>query len=147
MDPLFVQWRNRLSVRGYKSINKWPKSTDIASQYQSTSSDPSPNCALGVLTCIASQDVLKRTKCVFWSSKSRSNLLRWNKLCLMQLVLNPWCLPVAAIRTNALEFQISSHESSKINKCFIPLFINESRNSKFTVRTNSKFLISFCKTL
>ena len=48
MDPVFVQWRNRSSERGDKSINKWPKGTDVASRYQSTSSELRPNlCAKG----------------------------------------------------------------------------------------------------
>ena len=41
----------------------------------STSSDPSPICAINVLTCITSRDDLKRTMCVFWSSTSRLSLL------------------------------------------------------------------------
>ena len=55
MDPVFVQKRNRLSVRGDKSINKGPKGTDVASQYQPTSSEPRPNCVLRVVTCITSR--------------------------------------------------------------------------------------------
>ena len=38
--------RNRSSVRGDKSINKGPYGTDVASRYQSTTSDRRPNCAL-----------------------------------------------------------------------------------------------------
>ena len=45
---------------GYKSIKKWPQGTDVASQYHSTKSDPSPNCALSVLTCITSRGELKK---------------------------------------------------------------------------------------
>ena len=41
-DPLFLQQRNLSSVRGDNSIYKWPKGTDVASRYQSTSSDPRP---------------------------------------------------------------------------------------------------------
>ena len=37
------------------------QSEDVASPYQSTSSEPRPNCAPRVVTCITSQGDLKRT--------------------------------------------------------------------------------------
>ncbi len=37
------------------------KGTDVASRYQSTSSEPSPNCVLRLVTCITSRGDLKRT--------------------------------------------------------------------------------------
>ena len=42
-------------------INKGPKGTNITSRYQSTSSEPRPNCVLRVVNCITSRGVLKRT--------------------------------------------------------------------------------------
>ena len=55
MDSVFVQKRYRSSVRGDKSINKRPKATDVASLYQSNSSEPRPDCVLRVVTCITSR--------------------------------------------------------------------------------------------
>ena len=48
------------------------------------------------------------------------------------MVLNPQCLPTVAKSTNVSELQISSQEFQKITKCFVPLFFNESINSKLT---------------
>ena len=54
--------------------------------------------------------------------------------------------PSGAMSTKAFELQISSQESSKINKYFVPLFFSESMNSKFTPCTNSRFFFAkHCK--
>ena len=70
----------RSSVCGDKSVNIWPIGTDVASRYQSTRADPSPNCTINVATWCTSGGDLKRSKCVFCSSKSLPSLLWWNKL-------------------------------------------------------------------
>ena len=79
--PLFVQYCKRSSVRGDKSINKWPNVTDVASLYQSTSNKPSPKWTLSLPTSNTSRGDLNRTIWVFRSSISLPNLLLWNKLC------------------------------------------------------------------
>ena len=61
-------------------------------------------------------------------------------------VLQPRCLIAVAMSTKAFELQISSQESSKINKYFVPLFFIKSINSKFTPRKNSRYSMAFCIT-
>ena len=68
--PVFVQCRKRSSVRGDKSINKWPNGTGVASLYQSTSDKPSPNWTLSLPICNTSRGDLNKTIWVFWSSIS-----------------------------------------------------------------------------
>ena len=82
VDPVFIQKRSRSSVRGDMSIIKWPWGRDVASRYQSNSSDPKANCALSVLTCITSRRNWMRKMCAFQMLTYRPSLLYWNKLCL-----------------------------------------------------------------
>ena len=70
----------------------------------------------------------------------------WNKFCLMQLVLNPRCVPAAAKSTEAFDLQVSSVESTAIKNHIVLLFFNYSINSKITLWTNWRCSISLCIT-
>ena len=146
MGPLIVQKRTGSSVHGNKSTKKWPKWTDVAFRYYSSTSDSSPNCALSLLIRIKSLGDLKETLCVIWSTTSPLTSPWWNKLCLMFLLGNPRCLLAIAISKNAFELKISSHELLKTNKYFAPLISNESIISNLTLWTNTSFSNSFCTT-
>ena len=50
----------------------------------------------------------------------------------MYTVPKPLCLPAVAIFTNSLELEISSQDSSKISKYFVPLLGKFCINSKST---------------
>ena len=73
---LFVDYFIRSSVRGDKSIEKLPQGTDLASQYQSISSDPRPNFALSVVTWNTPRGCFKRLMCGLWSLISQTSLFR-----------------------------------------------------------------------
>ena len=79
---LYINVDNCL-FRATSHINKWPLGIVVASRYQSSSSDPRPNCALSVPTSITSRGGWKRTMFVFWSSRFHPSLLWWNTLFLM----------------------------------------------------------------
>ena len=61
----------------------------------------------------------------------------------MYIVLRLRNSPAVEMSTKAFELQISSHESSKINKYFVPLFFNESINSKFFHAQTREFRFVF----
>ena len=86
---------------------------------------------------------LKRTKWVFWSSKSRPSLLWWTMLCLKQTLLRPRYLSAVAIWPKSFELRIFSNESSKISKFVVLLFLNKLINSMFTFWKISRFSIFF----
>ena len=125
--------------RLFAAINQWVNDQ----KYQSTREEPSPSWILSVFICITSLGDLNNAMCVVCSSISRPRVLLWNKLCLMYIVLSQRCLPAVAFLTNPLEMHTSSQESSKMRRYFVPLFFNESINSKFTSLTNSIQSISF----
>ena len=124
-----------------KSINKWSKGTDVASRYQSTIADPSPNFRLNLATWCTSRGDLKRTMCVFCSSTSLPSLLWWNKLCLMYIALNPRCLLAVARSTNSLELKLLHMSNQKKSRHLVPLFFEEFINSKGTPWTNLRLSI------
>ena len=92
-DPLFVQKRNLSSVHVDKLINIEREWTDVASRYLSTGSEPRPNCAPRVVTCITSHGDLEGTMEVFRNSTSLHSLPWWKKVlfnvCCAQTLMSP----------------------------------------------------------
>ena len=103
------------------------------SRYRSTKSNPSSNCAQSELICIISLGDLKE-QCACFGAQSLAQVCSdENYFHQVLIVLKPRHFPAVALSANAFELQIGSHESSKINNYFVPLFLNESLNSKFTL--------------
>ena len=72
---------------------------------------------------------IRREHCTHFCTKHLTVvycLLWWNELCLKQIVLSLRSHPTVAKSTKTFRFQISSQESSKINKYFATLFFSES---------------------
>ena len=87
-------------MRGDKSINIGPQGTDVAFRYQSTSSEPRPNCVLRVVTCITGR-----------LGKNNVRVLELNvspKFALMEHVV---------LNVNSTQSTMSA-SSSNINNCF-----------------------------
>ena len=133
-----MQKRNLSSVHVDKLINKEREWTDVASRYLSTGSEPRPNCAPRVVTCITSHGDLEGTMKVFRNSTSLHSLPWWKKFCLMYVVLRPWCLPGVASSTKAFELQNFSQDSSKKQVLCTAVF---QRNIKFRVYSTHKLVI------
>ena len=112
----------------------------VAFRYQSISSAPRPNCALGVLTCIPSLGGTFGKNIVCCFGAQQHSLLSRKKLGSMYLVPNPRCPAAVAIWLKAFDLQIPSKEAAKNNKYFVQLFFKDSRNSKFTLCKNSRFI-------
>ena len=105
----------------------------IVYRYRSTSSDQSSNCARSVLICVISLGDLTAQCACIGAQRLPQDCSDEKYFRLMLIVLETRRLPAVAISANAFELQICSHESSNINIYFVPLFLNDSLNSKFTL--------------
>ena len=94
-------------------------------------SDPRPNCALCAPSCASRRGDLKRKFCLFCSSNCHSNFV------LMKHVFpneSEYTIPDDLQQQQYQQklSKILSCESSKIDKCSVPLLINESTYSNCT---------------